>query len=287
MKKRSLLTALAAFFVCHITFAKIYTFAIPEHAWQTGMTNAQIVEHYRPLKNYLEKSTGMQFKLVGFFNDAPVINKLATGQYDIVYTKIFPYLLAKKKNPNVTPLVTVLTWNNNHTQKKLSYTGYILTKKSNKNINSLRDLKGKSIGFIDRFSASGFLYPVAIMNTLGIHYKTFFKHYRFYDTHLKALQALANNQVDAAAIWGSQWKMFKNKQLFKALLVIPNIPNPSIVASADLSNTQKQKITTALIHAPAAVFNHLFFAGFVKTPAYFYRRFQSLSDVSQFIKKPD
>ena len=95
---------------------------------------------------------------------------------------------------NITPLVTPKV--NNAT----SYTGYIVAKKGS-GISSIEDLKGKSFGFVDKKSASGYVYPKAALIENGKDPETFFGSTRFLGSHNKVIDAVLNGEVQAGATY--------------------------------------------------------------------------------------
>jgi len=258
------------------TFAKTYTLAIPLHAWHSHQSDANILKYYTPLQKWLEQQTGYQFKLVGYRANTTAAKQLAKGKYSIAYMKAMAFLNAKKRNPNVTALATVTTWNASHTRKIISYSGFLLTLKTNTQIKTIHDLKNKKIAFVDPFSASGFLYPVSILKYHNIDYQTFFKKHYFLVNHVNVLNAILDGKVAAGFVWGGAWSNSPNKNKFKSLMVIPNIPNPLFAASGKLSQEAKMKIQKALIATPESVTKGLVFVGFAKTPKNYYEQVHSL-----------
>ncbi|HEY9236258.1 MULTISPECIES: phosphate/phosphite/phosphonate ABC transporter substrate-binding protein [Phenylobacterium] len=63
---------------------------------------------------------------------------------------------------------------------------------------AIEDLKGKTIGYVDLNSTSGFLYPREMMRKQGINPDTFFGKSTFSGGHTQAVMALENGQFDAA-----------------------------------------------------------------------------------------
>jgi len=82
-----------------------------------------------------------------------------------------------------------------------TYTGQIITHVDS-GINDLAGLKGKKFAFVDPGSASGFLYPNALLAENGIDYKTAFTETVFAGGHDKVVIAVYNKQVDAGATFG-------------------------------------------------------------------------------------
>ena len=83
-----------------------------------------------------------------------------------------------------------------------TYTGQIITHVDS-GIDDLAGLKGKKFAFVDPSSASGFLYPNALLAQNGIDYKTAFSETVFAGGHDKVVIAVYNKQVDAATFGDS------------------------------------------------------------------------------------
>src|SRR5258708_29761657 len=63
-------------------------------------------------------------------------------------------------------------------------------------INSIEQLRGKKFAFVDPASASGFLFPNALLAGMGIDYKSFFSDTIFAGGHDKGIIAGYNKQAD-------------------------------------------------------------------------------------------
>ncbi len=82
-------------------------------------------------------------------------------------------------------------------ERKPQYFSMIVTKKGS-GIRTLADLKGKSFAFVDPASASGHLFPKAVMIKNGIHPDEDLD-WIFAGNHASAVMAVANGKVDACA----------------------------------------------------------------------------------------
>lgn len=138
------------------------------------------------------------------------------------------------------------------------YYSSIVTDKKN-SIKDLSQLKGKKIAFVDRSSASGFLYPQVMLKEAGVslsEVEPIFK-----GTHVDALKALIAGEVDAAAVWanppaegGGTWTSsdFKENEVqVKVLKYSDPIPNDAIVIKEDFYKTNPQfilRLMDALIY---------------------------------------
>ncbi len=121
----------------------------------------------------------------------------------------------------------------------------------NSPLKTLKSLKGKKIGYVDRESGSGFLYPRQMLRQAGLpdgQYQEF-----FYGTHEKALEALVKNEVDAVGVWADEpaskkgaWTKFAEsmpkKSKFKVLTYSEPIPNDPLVVREDFYKAYPAKV---------------------------------------------
>ena len=148
---------------------------------------------YMPILAQVAKSIGMKARTI-IVNDYEALgNALRSNLADVGWFSPAAYVSAKSTT-NITPLVTPKV--NNAT----NYTGYIIAKKGS-GIKSLNDLQGKSFGFVDKKSASGYVYPKAALIENGKNPDTFFGSTRFLGSHNKVIEAVLSGQIEAGATY--------------------------------------------------------------------------------------
>lgn len=273
MKLRNLLAAatlLATISVVPHATAENYNFGIMP--WQKGQSVDDIRSMYRPMLDWLGKETGDTFSIVGTSDYEQMVDFLTSGRIQVANISPVPYVLAKKKNPEIRLLVTELSWNKDRTKKIDSYKGYILALKSRTDLNKLEDLKGKQFGFVDEDSTSGFRYPSILMRERGIEYKSFFSKYYFLGGHPRVTDAIVAGSIDAGATWDYNWSQADKKhgEVFKPLFETPPIPNLCIAAHPSLPLKVQKKIERALLAIDENLLRGLPAAGYVARPDSFY-----------------
>lgn len=111
------------------------------------------------------------------------------------------------------------------------YSAIIVPEKSK--IKKLGDLKGRKVAFVDKNSASGYLYPKVALSKASIK-DTDFKELIFSGNHENSMQLLVDNKVDAVAVFSddetgkaSAWSMFakNNDSKFRIIWLSEPIPN--------------------------------------------------------------
>jgi len=119
---------------------------------------------------------------------------MGANQVDVGWLAPFAYVLAHDKNGAQVALASLR-------QGSKTYRSQIVAR-ADSGINSLDDLKGKKFAFVDPASASGFLFPNALLAQKGIDYKNYFADTIFAGGHDKVIIAVANKQVDGGATFG-------------------------------------------------------------------------------------
>jgi phosphonate transport system substrate-binding protein len=148
-----------------------------------------------PLGLLLEKETGLSFKVSVPTSYATAIEAIGAGNIDVGWLATFAYVLARDKFGAEAILATVR-------QGSKTYTGQILTHVDS-GINSLDQLRGKRFAFVDPSSASGFLYPNALLKQRVFDYSDgFFSERVFAGGHDKVVLAVYSKQVDGGAAFG-------------------------------------------------------------------------------------
>lgn len=263
------------FFIVLILLTPVYAIAEPLRfgtqiiQMSPDLTFGMRQQGFEYLLAILGEQLGQEVQLVVFKDGTSLTEALDKGTIDFGYVKIVPYALAKSNGQRIEKLLTVVTWNTDHTQKETEYPCYIIAQMSQKSISSFYDLEGKRFGFTKN-SASGFVYPVYFLQRHGIDYRTYFREYHFYNNHLALYDAFKADDIDAAATWDGDFNLNKNSGDFKIVTIIPGIPNPPIVASGSLPAAEKLRIKQALLKLPPEAFAGVGFIGLEETSEDFY-----------------
>lgn len=134
---------------------------------------------------------------------------------------------------------------------KPAYYSYILANKKS-NIYKLGDLKGKSFAFTDPESNTGTLVPTYELAKLGTTPDEFFSDYFFAGNHDKAIEAVAGNFADGAAVDHLIWEYmnsFDSTFTSKTRIIAQLGPFciPPFVTYPEADIVLKQKIKTILL----------------------------------------
>jgi len=260
----------ASAITCEIALAEpLYRFGVPP--WQRGQSVDDIRRLYQPLLNYLGRVTDAKITIVTARSYEDMVHYFADGRVDFGTISPVPYVSAQRLNPGVKLLVTELSWDPTRTQRIDSYQGMIVTLRARDDINTVDDLRGKRMGFVSEESTSGFVFPSAYLQSIGIDYKNDFRSYAFLGSHPRATDALVAGSVDAAATWDFNLNQAipKHGDVFKIIFQTA-IPNLLIATHPSLTGSFREAIKAALLNVGDEVLKGLPTAGYVERPESFY-----------------
>lgn len=139
-----------------------------------------------------------------------------------------------------------------------TYVGYLVVRGDRDDLNTLEDLRGRRIAWVDPLSTSGYLYPRALLRWRGHAAEGYFDEtprgdgLPFTGDHLSALRAVLEGRADVAAV--SSTYVHQPPLLAgidaRALRVVAKterIPMDCAVARADLSRSLAMRVREALL----------------------------------------
>ena len=160
---------------------------------------------------------------------AAAVEALRNGDADISFMGALPYVLAHDQTGAEVILAEVY-------RGSLVYTGRIFVRKDS-GIETLEDLRGKSIAFADPISESGYLYPLDLFVQAGYLARdedpqSFFSNVYFAGGYQQSLQAVINGFVDAAGASQYAELLVAPDQLEELTWIAETDPIPSHVVLA-------------------------------------------------------
>ncbi len=163
-------------------------------AFVPSSDSQKVLSSGEPLGRLLEQETGLKVQVSVPTSYAAVIEAMGAENVDVGWLAPFAYILARDKFSAEVILASVRGGSK-------TYTGQIIAHVDS-GIADLQGLQGKKFAFVDPGSASGFLFPNALLAQNGIDYKAFFSETTFAGGHDKVVIAVYNKQVDAGATFG-------------------------------------------------------------------------------------
>ncbi len=158
------------------------------------MDRASLESTFQPLVEYLGRQLGVPVALVSTSGYGELGELMRAQKVDMGVFSPLSYVEAKEADPGLQLLLKQIA------EGATTFLGYIVTVEES-SAETLGDLAGKSICFVDRHSASGYLYPQALLRAQGLNPDTLFKTTVFAGNHLDCLKKLLDGEVDAAAVF--------------------------------------------------------------------------------------
>ncbi|MBF0224929.1 MAG: phosphate/phosphite/phosphonate ABC transporter substrate-binding protein [Desulfobacterales bacterium] len=218
---------------------KILKFGVTPYLKEAVMRRA-----FQPFLNYLADQTGIKFELVITSDYSQLSQRMKVGEIDIGVFSPFAYVDGVK-TADVRIFASQLADGGQAT-----YHGLIITHKNSK-IKTIDNLKGKSFGFVDPKSASGFIYPRAMLISKGYNPSEFFSSTLFLGSHDKVIASVMDGSVDAGAVYEGAFHIaLENKVPVDQLYVISKtdpIPYDAFTAQKNLSPIIVKEIQKSLI----------------------------------------
>ena len=202
-----------------------------------------IKENYAPILEEIARKVGRQAKIMIVSDYDSLGRSLLNGTIDIGWFSPFAYVSAKNKG-DITPMVTTVV------NKNSSYNGYIITRK-NSEFKSIDHLKGKRFAFVDKQSASGYVYPKAMLLEQGKQPETFFSENIFLGSHDRVIDAVLDGTVDAGATYSEAVEAARGRGLsIQNLQIIAQteaIPKDAIAARPGFDKALLENLVNAFI----------------------------------------
>jgi phosphonate transport system substrate-binding protein len=165
--------------------------AIPDEA------PTELQRKFKPLGDYLEQKLAMKVEFTPVTDYAASVEGLINNKLDMVWFGGFTFVQAKARSGNkVIPLV--------QREEDEKFKSVFIT--TNKSINKLEDLKGKTFAFGSESSTSGHLMPRSFLLAAKINPDTDMKRVAFSGAHDATVAAVSGGKVDAGALNISVWE---------------------------------------------------------------------------------
>jgi phosphonate transport system substrate-binding protein len=253
--KKSLVYFLAIFFVIAVTGCGNGEEAVEQREADSSrvtinyghvpsVSTSEKYDQLVPLRNYLESKLNINFELKFAEDYGTVIEKVKNGDYDFVTFGPLSYVVAADQGLVDAALKPVRHGSD-------SYKSLIITHKDSE-IEEINDLRNKTFGFVDRRSASGYLFPRAYLTKNGIDVENELR-YSFLNNHNNVVINVWLQDYAAGAVYDDARAHMDNSEIIleetRVLAETPAIPNEPWVFSRKFKENNPElaeKIVKAL-----------------------------------------
>ena len=190
----------------------------------------QIRKMYVPILERVARSMNRKARTIIVKNYEALSDGVGEGMIDVGWFSPFAYVNAHDAH-DVVPVVTPKV------SGKASYNGYIITRKDGA-VRTMNDLKGKSFGYVDENSASGYLYARDSIRQHKMDPDRIFSKVNFLGNHDNVIEAVLAGEIDAGATYNEAMDTAKIKGLDISQIEIisktEDIPKDVLAARKDL-----------------------------------------------------
>ncbi len=203
---------------------------------------ADVTEDYKPVFDAIADKYGIHFDLKAGSSYAAVVKGLCEEQTDLAWYGAVTYGQAKDLCDAELLAVDVKKG------ESVYYSGIYTARDSG--LESLVDLKGKSLAVGSVSSTSSFNFPMAMVINAEVDPVKDLSKVVIAGSHTNSIAALKEGRVDAAAASFNSWEKAVNKGIidpskFKVLAKSEPIPNPPMAMNRKLSPELKTKLREA------------------------------------------
>lgn len=209
----------------------------------------------KPLEKLLSDELDIPVKVSVSTNYNTIVEAMASKQVDVGFLPPTAYVLAHEKEAADVILQAQRFGVDDETGQPTTelvdfYKSEFVVKKDS-NINSIKDLKGKKIGYQDVTSSAGYVWPAAVLMEEGLDPLKDVKPVTL-KGHDQAIISLLNGDVDAAVVFQDARNIVKKDypDVFNQTKIIKfteKIPNDTISVRSDMDPEWRKKLQDAFI----------------------------------------
>ena len=197
------------------------------------------VKMYVPLLNYLERTTSFRFQLRPTPKDGSIVDDLGRGTVQFAIVGTLSYLQAHSRY-GVQPLVRGL-----NADGRDVYRAAIVTR-PNSSIQSLADLRGKTLAFGAANSTQGHLIPRILLEQAGIRLSDL-AGYEYTGSHAQVANAVISGRLDAGGMQDTLAQSLANRGSLRILALSTDYPSSGIVVAPGVDPIIVDTVRRALL----------------------------------------
>lgn len=184
------------------------------------------------LRAHVAESSGLKLALAAAPSSSAAIDRIQAGQADAGLLPLFDYLYCAEVF-GVQPLVQVLRAGERATQA-----GELVVREDSP-LHAVGDLRGRRVGYVDRYSVTGFLLPAAQVREAGVPVEP-----DWLGTHEAVLAAVGDGRVAAGATYAGH---AATQRGFRVLASTGTIANEPVFVQRTLPAEVRQALREALV----------------------------------------
>lgn len=190
-----------------------------------------------------------QLELVLARDYSSCVSMLANGEIDLAWLGTASYV-ENRKDVDMRPLVRPI-WAGRPTYRGVLFTVHAT------GITSLQQLKGKKVAFVDKESASGYVYPAALLAEAGIDIEKDLAQVEFLGSHDAVMLGVLLGEYDAGAVFERAYATVADHATRVRLRILAQtepIPGEPIVAGPSLDPDIADAVQQAFLAIPPEKF---------------------------------
>ena len=244
MRRRSVLFLILQMLVAGVLFGSRSVAAEElKFGFTPVLSEAEMRAEFEPLMTYLSDAIGQKVVLYIAKNYGDLRTQMEAGAVDIGSFSPFAYVDAAGGAKVRIIAQSIL-------DGSATYRGLIVARKDS-GLRTVADLEGKRFAFVDPKSASGYVYPRAMLIEKGVTPERYFKETIFAGGHDKVIEAVLEGRVDGGAIYDGALGVAKAKGLPTENLVTlastDPIPHDAIAVRIGMDEALAKRIQAALV----------------------------------------
>ncbi len=205
--------------------------------------SSSMVQKHNKFLEYLTKKLGVkQTRLQTASDYTGIMNLLVKGEIDIAWLATMSSVEARN-NPEIQLLVKPIRFGTT------SYRGIIIARQDG-GIRSLKDLKDKKFAWVEKESASGYIFPKSLLLEAGLNPEKDFAEATFLNKHDAVVLNVLLGKYDAGACYDDARNTLRDKSKMDELTILAttqDISNEPIVVRKSLPPDLIEKIKQALL----------------------------------------
>ena len=207
------------------------------------LSEAEMRSEFEPLIAYLSQAIGRKVRLYIARDYGDLRTQMESGAVDIGSFSPFAYVDATRGGKIRIIAQSIL-------DGSATYRGLIIAR-SDSGLRDVKDHEGKRFAFVDAKSASGYVYPRAMLVERGVNPERYFKETIFAGGHDKVISAVLERRVDAGAIYDGALGVARAKGLpvgeLSTLSSTDPIPHDAVAVRIGMDEALVRKVQTALV----------------------------------------